>query len=54
MTAEGKVARGLLARLEYREDWSDQKFFERGSTPGGYKNQATLMLGVIAFMEPKH
>jgi hypothetical protein len=54
MTAEGKVTRGLLARLEYREDWSDQKFFERGSTPGLVKNQATLMLGVIAFMEPKH
>lgn len=54
MTAEGKVARGLLARLEYREDWSDQAFFDRGSTPGGYKSQGTLMLGVIAFLEPKH
>jgi hypothetical protein len=54
MTAEGKIARGLLARLEYREDWSDHSFFERGSTPGLHKNQGTVMLGLIAFMEPKH
>lgn len=54
MTAEGKIARGLLARLEYRDDWSNQKFFERGSTPGLVKNQGTLILGVVAFIEPKH
>jgi len=54
LTAEGKVARGLLARLEYRDDWSNQKFFNRGSTPGLVKNQGTLILGVVAFMEPKH
>ena len=54
MTAEGKMARGLLARLEYREDWSDKCFFERGSTPGGFQRQATAMLGIIAFLEPKH
>ncbi|MGD0500697.1 MAG: porin [Bryobacteraceae bacterium] len=52
LTLEGKMAEGLLARLEYREDWSDQKFFQRGST-GATTNQPTVILGVVAFFGPK-
>jgi hypothetical protein len=53
ITAEGKMMEGLLARLEYRGDWSDQPFFDRGSTPAASKTQHTLTLGVVAFFGPK-
>ncbi len=60
-TYEYKWTKGLLARLEYRRDWSDKPFFERGAfgqplnpgigsfTPGPWKNQDTLTLGLVAF-----
>jgi hypothetical protein len=65
VTGEYKWAQGLLSRLEYRRDWSDKPFFERGSqgsplnipglpfTPGPWKNQDTLTLGFVAFFGPK-
>jgi hypothetical protein len=52
LTGEYKWAQGLLSRLEYRRDWSDQPFFERGRG-GLHKNQDTLTLGVVAFFGPK-
>jgi hypothetical protein len=52
LTGEYKWTQGLLSRLEYRRDWSDEPFFERGAG-GGYKNQDTLTLGVVAFFGPK-
>jgi hypothetical protein len=58
-TGEYKMVEGLLARLEYRRDWSNQPFFFRGSAVNGttgfgtYKNQDTLSLGVLAFFGPK-
>ena len=66
-TGEYKMLEGLLARLEYRHDWSNQPFFERGASlstnenftanyfgfPGTYKSQNTLSLGVLAFFGPK-
>lgn len=52
LTYEHKLPEGFLARLEYRRDWSDQGFFERG-TSGLAKSQDTLSLGVIAFFGPK-
>lgn len=51
LTYEYKWTQGLLARLEYRRDWSDQPFFERGST-GSSKHQDTLALGIVAFFGP--
>ncbi len=59
LTGEYKMIEGLLARLEYRRDWSNQPFFFRGSSVNGttglgtYKNQDTLSLGVVAFFGPK-
>jgi hypothetical protein len=53
------MVEGLLARLEYRRDWSNRPFFFRGSSVnegtgfGTYKNQDTLSLGVLAFFGPK-
>jgi hypothetical protein len=53
LTGEYKWTQGLLSRLEYRRDWSDQPFFERGVTPGGSKNQTTLLAGFVAYFGPK-
>src|SRR5262249_13520042 len=49
LTGGAKLMEGLLARLEYRRDWSDQPFFDRGDNLGVSKNQTTLTLGVVAF-----
>jgi hypothetical protein len=53
ITAEAKAAQGILARLEYRYDWSDQPFFQTGAT-GAADHQSTVSLGLIAFFGPKH
>ncbi|HEV1996269.1 MAG TPA: porin [Candidatus Acidoferrum sp.] len=52
-TAEYKMMEGLLGRVEYRRDWSNQPFFDRGLNLGVHKNQDTLSLGVLAFFGPK-
>ncbi|MFZ0661405.1 MAG: porin [Acidobacteriaceae bacterium] len=51
-TYEYKWTEGLLARLEYRHDWSNLAFFHKGDT-GMVDGQSTLTLGVIAFFGPK-
>lgn len=51
-TYEYKWAEGLLARLEYRRDWSDQQFFVKGDGKM-VDAQSTLTLGVVAFFGPK-
>ena len=52
LTGEMKMKEGFFTRLEYRHDWSDQKFFERGST-GSSKHQDTILIGFVAFFGPK-
>jgi hypothetical protein len=51
-TYEYKWAYGLLSRIEYRHDWSNQDFFHKGDTElvGA---QSTLTFAVIAFFGPK-
>ena len=54
LTYEHKWTQGLLARLEYRRDWTKLKqpgIFQRGST-GASDHQDTLALGVVAFFGP--
>lgn len=53
LTGEYKMLEGLLARLEYRRDDSNQLFFYRGDTPDASKTQTTVTLGVVAFFGPK-
>ena len=48
LTGEYKWVQGLLSRLEYRRDWSDQAYFERGFN-GLARNQNTLTLGFVAY-----
>ncbi len=53
LTAEFKVKDGILMRPEYRRDWSNTPFFDRGSTAGAHKNQDTLLVGILAYFGPK-
>jgi Putative beta-barrel porin-2, OmpL-like. bbp2 len=54
LTYEYKWTKGLLARLEYRRDWTtlaQPTIFQRGST-GARDHQDTLALGIVAFFGP--
>ncbi|MDE3200095.1 MAG: porin [Acidobacteriota bacterium] len=51
-TYEYKWAEGLLTRVEYRRDWSDQPFFHKGDT-NMVDAQSTVTVGFIAFFGPK-
>jgi len=53
VTGEYKWVEGLLARLEYRRDWSDKPYFDRGNSLAVWKNQDTVTLGIVAFFGPK-
>jgi hypothetical protein len=53
LTAEGKMAAGLLARLEFRRDWSDHDFFDRGGTAAASRYETTIAIGIVAFFGPK-
>lgn len=53
LTYEYKWVEGLLSRLEYRHDWSDKNFYDRGGTPAASKNMDTLTVAFIAFFGPK-
>ena len=52
-TGEYKMLEGVLGRLEYRHDWSNQPFFDRGGTPASYKSQDTVALGIVGYFGPK-
>lgn len=62
-TYEYKWPEGLLARLEYRRDWSSEPFFHKGNdtvviNPSGYPiggvtAQSTVTAGFVAFFGPK-
>ena len=54
-TYEYKWVEGLLARFEYRRDWSTIKFFSKGNGLGNdyVKAQSTLTAGFVAFFGPK-
>lgn len=54
LTYEYKWTKGLLARLEYRRDWTtlpQPVLFQRGAT-GARDHQDTLALGIVAFFGP--
>ena len=53
LTGELGMAQGVLGRLEYRRDWSDRPFFNRGGTPAGHMNQDTVLVGVVAYFGSK-
>jgi hypothetical protein len=51
VTGEYKMAAGLLARVEYRRDMTDNPYFLKGTRT--VKDQSTMELGVVAFFGPK-
>jgi hypothetical protein len=51
-TGEYKLVEGLMWRGEYRRDWSDVEFFERGGMPSSYKNQDTVTFALIGYFGP--
>jgi hypothetical protein len=53
VTYEYKWPEGLLARLEYRRDWSNQNYFTKGNTILAVDAQSTLTAGFVAFFGPK-
>jgi Putative beta-barrel porin-2, OmpL-like. bbp2 len=50
-TGEYKMTGWLMSRLEFRDDWSNQPFFQKNA--GTAKSQPTILLGVVAFIGPK-
>jgi hypothetical protein len=52
LTGEYKFADWLTSRLEFRDDWSSQPFFENGQG-NLVKTQPTVLLGMIAYFGPK-
>jgi hypothetical protein len=53
MTAEFKLKEGFLTRAEYRRDWSDKPYFDRGNELGSAKSQSTFLVGFVAYFGPK-
>jgi hypothetical protein len=51
LTGEYQMTTFLLGRLEFRNDWSNQAFFQTSN--GSSKSQPTALLGLIAFFGPK-
>jgi hypothetical protein len=52
-TGEYKMTGWLLSRLEFRDDWSNQPFFQKHGNVGTAKSQPTVLLGMVAFFGPK-
>jgi hypothetical protein len=53
LTAEFRLRDGFLSRLEYRKDWSNSPFFDRGASLGTVRNQHTVLAGFVAVFGPK-
>jgi len=53
LTGEIKLKEGLLTRAEYRHDWSNAPFFDRGNNTMVAKSQDTVLVGIVAFFGPK-
>jgi hypothetical protein len=53
LTGEFKMKEGFFSRVEYRRDWSDVPFFDRGLQAGSHKNQDTVLVGFVAYFGPK-
>jgi hypothetical protein len=53
LTGERKLTDWLMARGEFRTDWSDKPFFEKNNQGAASKTQSTLLLGLVAYFAPK-
>ncbi len=53
LTFEYKMRQGFLSRLEYRRDWSDRPYFDRGNEPASSRHQDTALIGMVVYFGPK-
>jgi hypothetical protein len=53
LTGEFKMKQGIIYRMEYRRDWSNVPFFDRGNEPASSKSQPTILFGIVAYFEKK-
>jgi hypothetical protein len=53
VTADIKMMEGFLTRLEYRRDWANVPFFDRGNELASSKSMNTLLIGFVAYFGPK-
>ena len=44
---------GFFTRVEYRKDWSNVDFFNRGNHTANHGNQDTVLVGMVAYFGPK-
>lgn len=52
ITGEFKLNESMITRLEWRHDWSDKPFFQKGLVPGSATNQTQLTASVIMVLKP--
>jgi hypothetical protein len=52
-TLEYKMAEGFVTRFEYRRDWSNVPYYDRGNELASSKHQNTLEAGFMVFFGPK-
>jgi hypothetical protein len=52
LTGDYKLKEGLLTRLEYRRDWSNLPFYDRGNEPSSGKAMNTILLGFVVYFTP--
>ncbi len=53
LTGQYTIMNRLLGYLEFRHDWSDQPFFNRGNEIANWKKQPTVLVGMVAIIGPK-
>ena len=53
LTGEFKMKEGFFTRVEYRKDWSNVDFFNRGNHTANHGNQDTVLVGMVAYFGPK-
>ncbi len=53
LTGEFKMKEGFFTRVEYRKDWSNVDFFNRGNQTANHGNQDTVLVGMVAYFGPK-
>jgi hypothetical protein len=52
ITGEMKMNESVISRLEFRKDWSNQPFFNRGPDARACRRQTLLMAGFIVILRP--
>lgn len=52
MTGEMKLNDSFITRLEWRRDWSNQPYFEVGTSPNARRHQTLLTAGVVVWFKP--